>query len=110
MPTIDSLQIEIGASAGKAYDRISGLVQALEGLKNVASSGVAESVKELANAMKGLSEVSKVNIPASLANNISALAGALNSIDNSKVSRLSNLGHALQSVAAGSKAKRPLSA
>lgn len=105
MPTIDSLQIEIGASAGKAYDRISGLVQALEGLKNVASSGVAESVKELANAMKGLSEVSKVNIPASLANNISALAGALNSIDNSKVSRLSNLGHALQSVAAGSKAK-----
>lgn len=72
--TVDSLQIEVATQSGKAVN----------------------GLRALTNALKELKSVTKVSLPAKLADSIRGIGDVLKGIDNEDITKLERLGNAMQ--------------
>lgn len=90
--TIDSLKIEIDASASKASSGIDSFIQSLQQLSSVSSS----SINSLNGIKSALSDMKKNMVSKTTGTNLQSLANAANSLSSSSVSNVAGLKEQLQ--------------
>ncbi len=107
---IDTLTIEIGASSTKAVSELDKVAESMRRLQTTAKQGISNSFKQsidalsridtsgltnLASALKSLQDATRISVSSKLGDFISALSGALKSVQSEDISKLRQISYAL---------------